>query len=118
LAFQRKKLSKLCGGLGDVLQLYRSQNPDKHIVFDRAEDKLYDVLKAQIKDKSGWFHVLHRGFKQVEAQIDEVRRSERMKYEAALAKQAERYEAELAKRDGRPTAKELEARLCQVVRGG
>jgi hypothetical protein len=118
LAFQRKKLSKLCAELGDVLQVYRSETPGKHIVLDRAEDKLYDVLKAQVKDRNGWFHVLHRQHKRVKAQIDEVRRSERMRYEVALAKQAEEDEAGLAERDARPAAKELEARIFQIVRGG
>jgi len=118
LAFQRHKLARLCAELGDVLQVYHLQNPDKHIVLDRAEDKLYDVLKTQVKDRNGWFHILHRQHKRVEAQMDEVRRSERLKYEVALAEQAEKFETEMAKRDARPAAKELEARVCQIVRGG
>jgi hypothetical protein len=117
-AFQRRKLSKLCGELSDVLQVYRMENPGKHMVTDRSEDKLYDVLKSQVKDKSGWYHILHRQHKRVEAQIDEVRRSERRRFNLALAEQAKRYEDELARRDGMPNNKEIMARMYQIVRGG
>jgi hypothetical protein len=101
-----------------VLQIYRIHNPDKHIVLDRSEDKLYDVLKAQIKDKSGWFHVLHRQHKRMEDRMEKVREVERRKFAVELAEQAARYEAELAKWSTVPTRKEMRARMCQIVRGG
>ena len=111
-AMNSKRLSALSARLCKELEQYSFEHPELNI-HTRPSDKLYDILKSQVTDRKGWFHLTHRRYKLQQEAIMEVKRVAELDMHRALEAQKRDLEVQYERR-----MKTLFAQDRQIVRGG
>jgi hypothetical protein len=111
-ASRHKTFASLSSQLRKELDLYSRKHPELNIHV-RPSDKLYDILKIQVQDGKGWFHLIHQPHQKQKEAIQEVEWAAEQRLNKALAEQETRL-----KREHEKLSNAFVAFDRQVLRGG